>query len=119
MLLLAGCASAPTAEQIAQADYGPYPDNYEQITRSFFNSVLKDPSSLQIDGSISSPQKSWLSFMGSVQYGYKVCVRYNAKNSYGGYGGFTTEYLLIRNGVVVQNIDKADRVGAAMGISLC
>lgn len=117
-LVAAGCATRPTGEQIANADYGAYPDNYEDIVRAFFQRTLKDPSSLQLQ-SIPAPTRGYLSFMGRVNYGYQLCVAYNAKNGFGGYVGYTTEYLLIHNGAIVQNIDKADRVGAAMGASLC
>jgi hypothetical protein len=47
MCLLSACASAPTAEQIASADYGSYPSSYEQTIKQSMLMSLKDPDSAQ------------------------------------------------------------------------
>ena len=103
---LAGCASFPTEQESAVADYGSYPDNYEQIVKSFYNRTLKDPSTAQYRW-ISSPKTTWLGnrFTG-VRYGYLVCVTLNAKNSYGAYIGFGTDGFLIRDGSVIEYVSK-------------
>jgi hypothetical protein len=118
LLFIAGCASGPTPEQIARADYGEYPNDYENIVHAFFDRTLKDPGSLQLR-EVAVPTQAYLSLFGHAAYGYKTCVTYNAKNGFGAYTGYTTEYLLIHNGVVIQNVDKADRVAEAMHVALC
>jgi hypothetical protein len=114
---LGGCAG-PTAQQIENADYGPYPDGYEAIAKRYMERTLKDPASAQY-GTFTAPWRGYLSFMGATKFGYSTCVTYNAKNSYGAYTGFTQAYFLINNGSVIEFIDKADRVAAGMGIKLC
>ncbi len=105
-VMLAGCASFPTEQEAAVADYGSYPDSYEQIVKSFYNRTLKDPSSVQYRR-ISTPKTTWLGnrFTG-VRYGYLVCVTLNAKNSYGAYVGFDTDGFLIRNGSIIEYVNK-------------
>lgn len=116
---LAACNSPPTPAELAAADYGPFPDNFEEIIQGYFDRSLKDPSSLQIQGTIPVPIGSYLKFGGRLSVGYKTCVTYNAKNSFGAYIGYNTDYFLIRYGIVAEHIEKADRVGAAFGAELC
>lgn len=91
-VMVTGCAGAPypTREQIKQSDAGPYPKKYERAVNEYLSSVLKDPSSLR-NLSITKPEKTAHQasvFMGGkLTYQYRSCVRYNAKNSYGGYVG--------------------------------
>lgn len=101
LVLLAGCASLPTAQEAASADYGPMPTNYEQIVKTYYGTTLKDPDSAQYRN-ISSPRQYWLGdrFTGA-KYGYLVCVTLNAKNSYGAYVGYKTDGLLIQYDSVV------------------
>jgi hypothetical protein len=114
---VSGCATvtAPSTDQLARADYGPYPANYEEIVHAYFVSSLKDPSSLQLD-TIPVPTKAWYVSTAHTSYGYKTCVRYNARNSYGGYVGYKYIYFLIKNGVVIEDIQNADVIAAAIGI---
>jgi hypothetical protein len=116
---LSGCATAPTAQQLQSLDYGDYPDNYETIVHGYFDRTLKDPSSLEIQGDIPAPQRRWEKFMGSLKAGYSTCVRYNAKNSYGGYVGFTTLYILIKNGQIIDAVENADRLQQTLGWQMC
>ena len=113
-IVLAGCVSLPSAEQAAQADYGSYPSNYEQIVHAYFSVTLKDPDSAQYR-SISSPRTFWIGDrITGAKYGYLVCANLNGKNSYGAYIGFQTDGLLIRDGVVIQYIEKGDWFGRQM-----
>ena len=106
MAFLVGCAGLPTPEEIASADHGSYPNNYEDIVKSYFARILKDPYSVRYE-SISTPQRYWLANrLEGATYGYLVCVTLNAKNSYGAYIGYETDALIIRNGVVVKYIAK-------------
>ena len=40
---LNGCALNPSQEQLQNADYGPYPSNYEEIIKSHYGKKLFDP----------------------------------------------------------------------------
>lgn len=101
ILLLSACAGLPTPQEAAKADYGAYPNNYEEIVRAYHRTYLRDPNTAQYSG-FSAPTQLWIGdrFSGA-KYGYGVCVTYNARNSYGGYVGVRTDAALIRNGVVI------------------
>jgi hypothetical protein len=97
---LASCASKPSQSEIASANYGSYPDNYKEITKRHFGDVLKDPGSARYNN-WRGPSKGWRATMGGNRFGYRVCVDVNAKNSYGGYTGRETFYLMINGGQVI------------------
>lgn len=94
-------ACAPTQQELANADYGLYPKNYEQIIKNNLNSTLKDPDSAKIDF-LGDPQK----FYHFRKYGYATCINLNAKNSYGGYSGYEKVYFFIRDNVVLHVIEE-------------
>jgi len=103
---LVGCAGLPTQEEIASADHGSYPNNYEDIVKSYYARVLKDPYSVKYE-SISTPQRYWVgNRIEGATFGYLVCVTLNAKNSYGAYVGYETDGLIIKNGLVIKYIEK-------------
>jgi hypothetical protein len=111
---LVGCASLPTPEQSASADYGSYPENHESIVKGYYAQVLKDPESARY-GTITTPQKYWLgNRFDGAKYGYLVCATLNAKNSYGGYVGNQTDGLLIRNGSIILKVEKGIWFGRAI-----
>ena len=104
MLLLAGCIPPPTATETANADYGPYPSDYENIVKAYYEARLKDPESARYKR-IAPPQEYWY-WRGAFQnprygYGWLVCATLNAKNSYGAYTGYDTDGLLIKHGLVI------------------
>jgi len=104
--LLSGCASVPSQADIANADYGSYPSNYESIVKGFYENRLKDPSSVQYR-TITAPRKFYLgSRFSSAEYGYLVCATYNAKNGFGAYTGFDTDGFLLRNGAVAKYLEN-------------
>ena len=108
LVLLGGCGSLPTPEEISTADYGQYPDNYEAIVKGFYNMALKDPESAKYSN-ITAPYRTYLgSRLGDTKYGWLTCATVNAKNSFGGYTGYTTDGLLIKNGTVIQYVPKGD-----------
>src|SRR6266446_4212719 len=99
LLVLAGCASMPNAQQNASADHGPYPANYEHIVRDYIAKNFKDPYSVR-DLEIKKPTKGW--FTGapifgepSAYYGWEVIFTVNAKNSFGAYIGRQQIDLLV------------------------
>lgn len=100
--LVGACSSMPSPDEISKADHGAYPDSYEKITKNYFERILKDPDSANYK-SITTPQKYYAgSRFDGAKYGYLVCASVNSKNSYGGYTGYKTHGLLIRNNVVIQ-----------------
>lgn len=105
MILMTGCASAPTAEQISAADYGPVPERHEETVKSHMSMMLKDPGSATYTFT-NGPAKMWLGggIFGQLKYGWGVCALVNAKNSFGGYTGAKKYFFLIRNDAVVESI---------------
>ena len=108
--VLAGCAGTeptswrPSDGEIATADYGAYPRDYESLVQSWYMRNLKDPESAQF-GRITRPLKEHAianQFKKDAVYGYSVCAEVNARNSYGGYTGHQTRWFLIRNGRIVR-----------------
>ena len=97
-----GCASAPTAEDIKSADYGPHPDNYEQIIKDYFSTKLFDPYTAKY--TFTNPRKGY-NRLGGLKYGWYVCGTVNAKNRFGGYVGAKPFYVLIHYGIVVKETD--------------
>ena len=91
----------PSSTEIANADYGPYPSNYDEIARVHLQPILKDPQSAQYR-EYASPKKYWVSRTTHADYGYGVCYYINSKNSFGGYTGERVYFFLINNGKVIQ-----------------
>ena len=87
-----GCAMGiprVTAEQIANADYGSRPDDYQSDIKKIMSGHLKDPDSAKYNFSC-PPLKGYAFINGDSKpplFGYIIMVRVNAKNSFGGYVG--------------------------------
>jgi hypothetical protein len=103
--LLTGCATAPTGEALAQADYGTEitQADAEQLASALLGAYLKDPASAQI---VWAPvQRGWIKEPiingGAMRFGYLLEARVNAKNSYGGYTGAKPFRFLFFNGNLV------------------
>ena len=104
--LLIGCASAPSQEEIENADYGSFQsqDDCIRISESKIRRTLKDPSSAQF-----THGTCYKGYWGTVPiYGLDAVFGYvhqgtvNAKNSFGGYTGASTFSTVIRDGYVVR-----------------
>ncbi len=100
-ILLVGCASAPTADELNNADYGkPISiQNAEKKALSFLDGILKDPESSKVKwGAFST---SWIRKPiirgGQLVFGYKLGAKINSKNSYGGYTGYKPYIFMFRN----------------------
>jgi hypothetical protein len=100
-VLLSGCASKPTPEQISNADYGAsvYQVDAEKAVREFFGIYLKDPDSARYSfGTVYRGYVVGSAFEGrKVEGGFLLDVTVNAKNSFGGYVGAKPYRFLIRN----------------------
>ncbi|MDP3294934.1 MAG: hypothetical protein Q8M37_09350 [Nevskia sp.] len=105
-LMVSGCASLPTPEQLSVADYGSdmTPEECVSVVERTLANTLKDPGSAQfrhspcIKGALNSVPVMGL----PVVYGWLQQGQLNAKNSYGGYVGFRSYMAMIRNGAVVR-----------------
>lgn len=89
-----------TASALAQTtdDYGQFPAEYERIVRDYYDLELVDPESVRYRA-ISEPRPvEWRNNFSGL--GYQVCVTFNARNRAGGYNGWRTQALLIRDGEV-------------------
>ena len=107
--LVVGCASVAkiTPEQKASADYGAYPDNYQQLIKEYFEVRLFDPYSAKYK--FSEPIKGYTRKApviggGVHEFGYVVIVWVNAKNRMGGYVGLKRYSMFIKNGQVSEII---------------
>ncbi len=107
-IALAGCTTLPTKDEVKTADYGAYPEDYEAIVKAYYNKTLNDPDATLYQ-SITKPQRYWLgNEMDAIYYGHLVCVTLNVKNMFGGYKGYTTDAMLIRNGTVLKYVEDAE-----------
>jgi hypothetical protein len=94
-------ADKPIAETVdtANADYGTYPSNYEDLVKAWASSNLKDPESARF-GKISRPRKEFVVKELKPLFGYSVCAGINAKNAYGGYVGEKIFWFFFRDGKI-------------------
>jgi hypothetical protein len=115
LVWLTGCYAAPTAEQISNANYGSYPTNYKKIVKAFYGGLLKDPDSARYQSITPPAQTWWGNGISGVKYGYRVCATVNTKTTYGGYGGYKTDALMINNGRVIDYVPD----GNLFGTDLC
>lgn len=87
-LMATGCAlmHKPTQEQIVNADYGTYPDDYKAIVSSYIDRTLIDPDSMRLSD-WKGPSRGYIYDYSGAYFGYRVCAEVNAKNRMGGYVG--------------------------------
>ena len=115
-IFLTACQSLPTPNEADAADYGAYPENYEEIARNYLIAELRDPQSVQIK-SFTEPKKRWIGDkVTGVEYGYLVCVEVNSKTLFGEMTGFRSDAVLIRNGEVVEYAEDGELIS---GMKLC
>jgi hypothetical protein len=106
-LIVSGCASAPTAQQTAVADYGNpmTADQCQSLVESALSYGLKDPGSAQFRHGAPCT-KGWMSSVPvlgmKAAFGYYQEGQINGKNSYGAYVGFRPYRVLMRDGRVVR-----------------
>src|SRR5579863_1795275 len=99
LLALIACTSSPllSPKQIANADYGAYPNNKKEIVTLYLHKVLVDPYSIR-DLKIGAPRRAYtlLSDLSPAGvFGYAIPVSFNAKNRMGGYMGIKQRVVFI------------------------
>lgn len=104
-IVLGSCRSVPlTPGEIAKLDYGPRPDDYEEIARAYLSTRLEEPRFALVEfkaGPKPLYQKETL--LGDREYGWAVCVMISDRNQRGAYEAFYPMVLYIRSGKVVAN----------------
>lgn len=85
--VLSGCASKPTQQELSDLDYGPAPDNHEEIFREIMQIRARAPDDLQVRN-VQRPKKVWVKQSEGIEYYYLICGEFNDKNSLGEYMGF-------------------------------
>ena len=104
---LAACAAAPmrpSEAELAVADSGPFPDQWEAAIKSHMNERLKDPESARYDF-FRRPTKFYSGYNAPYLYGWGTCVYINSKNSFGGYTGKQIGYFFLRGNEVLESIN--------------
>lgn len=96
---LSGCGNNPAMPN-KPVNYGPYPEDYEAIVKSYLQESLFDPYSVKYN-LITQPIKAYsrrAPILGGSpdQYGWYSKVCFNAKNRMGGYVGNTCYKLLLK-----------------------
>jgi hypothetical protein len=108
---LTGCATSPPivpAAELQGADYGAYPKDYKKVVEDYYSPSLKDPYSAHY----AFPDKPIKGYTRTApvaggkprNFGYVITACVNAKNGFGAYTGDHCDRLLIRNGVVLEQI---------------
>ncbi len=97
------CATVPSQSELANADYGIYPENYQEIVKAYFSRKLIDPYYAQYR--IKTPYKGYFSggAFRSPAFGYVVEVGINVKKRFGGYVE-KSYMILIKNGAIIKRI---------------
>jgi hypothetical protein len=79
-------------------EYGAFPAEYERVVHEYYELQLVDPESVRYRAISQPVPVDWRNHF--VGRGYQVCVTFNARNQAGGYQGWRTHALLIRDGEV-------------------
>ena len=106
---LTACVTAPTGQggkPLTLADAGPKPADAMAIANAAILPMLKDPESARFQ--LIRPARPVV--MADTVFhkggaGWEICVNVNAKNSFGGYVGYRTTYLMWNTGKIIMHID--------------
>jgi hypothetical protein len=72
ILYLSGCVTLSGPIQEKRADYGAFPDKYQDIAKDYLMTKLRDPSSFDIKNTTQS-LKQWIGDkLTGIKYGYLV-----------------------------------------------
>ena len=100
-IFLIGCASLPTEEEISNADYGfdVSVSSCKDVAELFIKDKMKDPSSAQFtDFECYAGYEGNVPIAGvSATFGYRFYGQVNAKNSFGGYTGYSPFAGIVRD----------------------
>ena len=102
LLALSGCITPVTKEEMATADYGPAPLNYQDEIKSYLSLRLTSPKEAVVEFR-NEPKQLYQrgTPVRGEQYGWGVCVFINDKNKAGAYDGFYPMTFVLRNEKIV------------------
>lgn len=116
LVVLVSCATVPSAEERASADYGAEPTAVELLAAAerAVKLLLKDPDSARFRHPGFAKKGGFSRFGQPTLWGYWVCGFVNAKNSFGGYAGLKHYFVMYNNGnVTAVDIASRDSYGPA------
>ncbi len=107
IFFLVGCGlkSPPSSTELISANFGSYPENYQEIIIRHFGRSLFDPYSAVYE--FSTPRKAYI-YNFEYIYGWGVIGTLNAKNRFGGYVGAKPFNVLIRDGRVINEVMRVN-----------
>ncbi len=107
ILLASGCNHIPpSAEEIARADFGTLPGNYQNLIKSEMEFRLIDPESARYK--FGKPFKARTCMGGCWNFGRGLLFWVNSKNRYGGYVGYKAYSAFFKpNGTMIIDWDRA------------
>ncbi|MFM5589154.1 hypothetical protein [Aeromonas salmonicida] len=88
------------------ADYGVYPENYQDMIKQYMSTHLKDPYSAKYS-QFTAPKKEHAMENHKAIYGHSSCVLINAKNSYGAYTGDHLYWFFFKDGEIIRSQDTS------------
>jgi len=99
---VAACDTTVTKEEMATADYGPAPVNYQDEIKSYLSLRLTDPKQAIVEFR-NEPKQLYQRGTGirGEQYGWGVCVWVNDKNKQGAYDGFYPMSFILRSEKII------------------
>ena len=108
--LLGACASTniyiPTSQDMEKADFGTFPENYQELVKNYMERRLKDPESVRYR--FQDKPIKWYEIsdtLATTVFNYQLVVFINAKNSYGGYTGENEYRFSLKNGVITNCVN--------------
>jgi hypothetical protein len=101
-VFVAGCKVPPTQQEMSAVDYGPQPDNYQQIVLDYLKPRLTDPAAAIVEFR-AGPRQLYQqdTALRGRTWGWAVCISVNDKNKQGKFDGYYPMVLFIRDGRVV------------------
>lgn len=116
--LLGGCQHGPTLEEVAHANYGERPSDYQGVIKWYLAGVLKYPDSAQY-AFWRGPSRIWRSGFGKTYFGYGICAGINARNSLGDYTGTQMHFFILHHNQVIYHLGGGGAVEESFAIDGC
>ncbi len=110
--VLGGCKTPPTQEEMKAQNYGPRPENYEQLIRDYLKPRLTDPIKAIVEFR-AGPKELYQqpTSLRDLQYGWGVCVWINDLTTRGTFEGYYPMVFFIRDGrIVASNGGEQDNI---------
>lgn len=100
LLALGGCVSIPTQQTLIERGEKPRLDEAISVAQSMLKRTLKDFDSIKDFAVVGGDLQpiSAVNFGNNFEQAWMLCIEYNAKNSYGGYGGIAEQGIPMRVG---------------------